>query len=106
IHISRPFFIDMIGANNGFLVLYAPTIAMQILLTRLFPKMKIDIEGFGIIGKGFVYPHVRQILRCNIVAKPLVSGLMNHDKIPFMPPSAARSIPTQVTVLIFVTVSN
>jgi fumarate hydratase class II len=50
-------------------------------------------------------PHIGYIFISYIISKPLMSRLMNDDKVPFQTPASTRQISTQIPILIFVSIS-
>ena len=83
IHIPAAFVIDAI------LTLYRPVVlnifpdTIDILLACCLAPVVFREEGFAVIGKTLMDPHISNVLRGDIIAKPFMPAFMDDDKVEF-----------------------
>src|SRR6218665_107805 len=106
IHIAASLCIEIIMGYNWSVISYSFASSGVVFISGLFSKNIIDKEGFAVIGKSFVYPHISQIICSNVIAKPFVSAFMNNNKIPFHSPARSGAVITAIAGLIMITIRN
>src|SRR5690606_7814779 len=91
---------------KGAFILGVHPYTTNILGPGFLPKMIIDKKTFAITGKTFMNSEVGHICIGDIVGKPFMTRFMDDDKIKFQPPSRVTYVPSPVSILKSVSISD